>query len=396
MARGLRLGGAIALAACGVIVVAYLPPRGGVQARESRFGPGIPVPTSARLRAKAIADEWRTAQAAVRLLESAHPVARAFSGGGSDGAGPTVIVDGPDSLASFLRPLLAAELDTVWRQLGLGPTKVAVVVVFEAAQITYRGSAPLERSSDASYLLPDSADRTTCGVLIPVGYWSINLLRVRRVERVGQFREWLKGDLGPCAFYAAYGNPGKPVRSWLARRNFDLALYPVWDTPRQSRLWGLEQDPAMQRWWWDWVYNQSLTAVACLARRPDACRAAVLEGGEGGGSLEDSVPRVVTLGQWWWKRQRLVAASRYLSDVVRDVGHDRFLRFWNSTQPVDTALAAALRMPVGEWTVRWEERFAPPLPLGAAAPLSASVFALLLAAAALGSVALAARRRQVR
>ncbi len=396
MARGLRLWGAIALAACGVIVVAYLPPRGGVQARASRFGPGIPVPTPARLRAQDIADQWRTAQAAARLLESAHPVARPRSDRSSDAASPTVIVDGPDSIASRLRPLLRAQLDTVWQQLGLGVTKVSVVVVFHAPRITIRGFTPVERSSDASYLLPDSADRTTCSVLIPAGYLILNLLRGRRVEREAQFREWLKGNLGPCAFYAAYGNPGKPVRFWLARRNFDLALHPVWDTPRQGRLWGLEQDPAMQRWWWDWVYNQSLTAVACLARRPDACRAAVLEGGEGGGSLEDSVPRVVTLGQWWWKAQRLVAANRYLSDVVRDVGHDRFLRFWNSTQPVDTALAAALRMPVGEWTVRWEERFAPPVPLGAAAPLSASVFALLLAAAALGSVALAARRRQVR
>jgi hypothetical protein len=91
-----------------------------------------------------------------------------------------------------------------------------------------------------------------------------------------------------------------------------------------------------------------------------------------------------------------VAADRYLSDMVREVGHDRFLRFWSSTQPVDTALAAALRMPVGEWTVSWERRFAPPLPLGAAAPLSASVLAVLLAAAAVGSVALTARRRQVR
>jgi hypothetical protein len=120
----------------------------------------------------------------------------------------------------------------------------------------------------------------------------------------------------------------------------------------------------------------------------------VLEGVQG--AFDDSVPRVVTLGQWWWKSQRLVAANSYLSDVAREVGRDRFLRFWSSTQPVDTALAVALRMPVGEWTVRWEGRFAPPLPLGAAAPRSASVLALLLAAAAVGSVALTARRRQVR
>ena len=395
MARGLRLWGAIAFATCGIVAAVYLPPRGGVTAPQLRFASQMPVPTPARLRAQDVAARWRATHAAIRLLESAHPADRPFSGGRSDGIGPTLIVDGPDSTASFLRPLLVAEMDTVWSQLKLGATKVAVVVVFEAPRITYRGSTPLEeRGGNASYLLPDSTNRTTCGVLIPAGYWLIDLLRVGRVEREAQFREWLKGSLGPCAFYAAYGNPGKPVRSWLARRNFDVALYPVWDSPWRHRLWGLEQDPARQRWWWDWVYNQSLTAVACLARRPDACRSAVLEGVEG--SFDDSVPRVVTLGQWWWKSQRLVAAERYLSDVAREVGHDRFLRFWSSTQPVDTALAAALRMPVGEWTISWEGRFAPPLPLGAAAPLSASMLALLLAAAAVGSVALTARRRQVR
>ena len=394
MARGVRVSVALALAACVIVAVVYLPPRGGVQAREARFGPRVPQLTPARLRAQSLAEQWRATQAALRLLESAHPVARPRSGGSSDEAGPTVIVDGPDSIASFLRPLLAATLDSVWSQLGLGATKVAVVVVFEAARITTRGFAPQELGSDASYLLPDSSDRTTCGVLIPAGYWIVNLLRNRRLERDAQFREWLKGSLGPCAFYAAYGNPGRPVRFWLARRNFDLALYPIWDTKERPRLWGLMQDPAQQRWWWDWVYNQSLTAVACLARRPDACRAAVLEGAEG--RLDDSVRRVVTLGRWWWKAQRLVAAERYLSDVVREVGHDRFLRFWNSPQPVDAALATALRMPVGEWTAGWARRFAPRLPLGAAAPPSASLLAMLLAVAAVGSVALAARRRQVR
>jgi hypothetical protein len=394
MAHGVRVWGAIALLASGTVAVVYLPPRGGVTAPELRFAARVPQLTPARLRAQDVAERWRATQAAIRLLESAHPLVRPFSAGRSNGAGPTVIVDSPDSVSSLLRPVLTAMLDTVWSQLGLGETKVAVVVVFEAHRVTVRGFAPVARSSDASYLLPDSGNRTTCGVLIPAGYWITNLLLFRRVEREGQFREWLKGSLGPCAFYAAYGNPGKPVRSWLARRNFDLALYPVWDTPGRPRLWGLEADPARQRWWWDWVYNQSLTAVACLARRPDACRTAVLEGVEN--AFDDSVPRVVTLGQWWWKSQRLVAADRYLSDVVREVGRDRFLRFWSSTQPVDTALAAALRMPVGEWTVRWERRFAPPLPLGAAGPLSASVLAVLLAAAAVGSVALTARRRQVR
>ena len=83
------------------------------------------------------------------------------------------------------------------------------------------------------------------------------------------------------------------------------------------------------------------------------------------------------------------------ADVAREVSHDRFLRFWNSTEPVDTALAAALRMPVGDWTERWQRRFVPRLPLGAAAPLAAAVLGILLAGAAIIGAALSAARRQV-
>ena len=81
--------------------------------------------------------------------------------------------------------------------------------------------------------------------------------------------------------------------------------------------------------------------------------------------------------------------------MAREVGHDRFLRFWNSPEGVDTALTTALKMPVGKWTERWERRFVPRLPLGPAAPLSATVIGLLLGGAAVVVIAWGATRRQV-
>ena len=98
----------------------------------------------------------------------------------------------------------------------------------------------------------------------------------------------------------------------------------------------------------------------------------------------------------WWQVQSLVPAERYLSDVARAVGRDRFLRFWSSPLPVDTALAAALKMPVGEWTAQWQRGYVRPLRLGAAAPLGASLLALMLGAVAVITVALTVSRRQVR
>src|SRR2546422_7095903 len=102
-----------------------------------------------------------------------------------------------------------------------------------------------------------------------------------------------------------------------------------------------------------------------------SCRAAVLSGADEW--TGDSLPRFLESDpRGWWLGQRVLYSDRYLADVAREVGHDRFLRFWNSPDPVDTALATALKMPVGEWTERWQRRFVPRLPLGAAAPFSRS------------------------
>jgi hypothetical protein len=114
-----------------------------------------------------------------------------------------------------------------------------------------------------------------------------------------------------------------------------------------------------------------------------------------GDAFGDSLPQLLDATVRWWREERLVQGWRYLGDVAREVGYARFLQFWNSTEPVDTALAAALRMPVGKWTARWERQFLPRLPLGAAAPLGAALLGILLGGAAVALVARGAMRRQV-
>jgi hypothetical protein len=400
MARELRRWGLATLVACALVALGYLPPRGGVTVGESRFAPRIPKPTPARLRAQGLAEEWRSAQAAITLEQSERNLAGDLSARPRAGTGFTLVVDGPDSVASLLKPFFTAQLDTVWRQLGLGETKISVLLVV-ATPIRRRsgGDAALpaeDRGGAATYVLPDSSNRTTCAALIPSSYFTLNLLRTKRMERVNPFREWLKGGLGPCAFYAAYGTPGKPARRWLAHRGYDLALYPGWDKLRSDRsAFGFDAaDLRRYSWYWEWIYRLPPPTVACLAGRAGACGETVLSGS--GGGFEDTLPRVLTVQRRWWQTQSVVPGERYLGDVARDIGRDRFLRFWNSTEPVDTALAAALKEPVGDWTARWERRFVPELPLGPAAPASATVLATLLAAAAVATVSFMAVRRQVR
>ncbi len=155
------------------------------------------------------------------------------------------------------------------------------------------------------------------------------------------------------------------------------------------------QDGTRWRWSWWSVYRFPVTAIACLGGRTMSCGAAVLWGAEE--TTDDSPPQFLESDtRGWWRSQRVLYSDRYLAEVAREVGHDRFLRFWSSTEPVDTALAAALKMPVGEWTVRWQRRFVPRLPLGAAPPTSSAALGILLAGLAVVAVALGAVRRQVR
>src|SRR5207253_9216453 len=132
---------------------------------------------------------------------------------------------------------------------------------------------------------------------------------------------------------------------------------------------------------WRSVYHFPVTAIGCMAGRTTSCRAAVLSGAaEWTG---DSLPRFLESDpRAWWRGQRLLFSDRYLADVVREVGHDRFLRFWSSTEPVDTALATALKTPVGEWTERCQRRLVPRLRPGPAPPATPTLLGLLLAGAA--------------
>jgi hypothetical protein len=185
------------------------------------------------------------------------------------------------------------------------------------------------------------------------------------------------------------------VRGWLGSRGFDLALTPGWNDSagqhRSTSFWYGEG----RGWWWSYLYDQSFPAVGCLARRVASCREAVLAGASDDNTRTTSPPVLMT-DRRFWQRQRLLGGTSYLSDVVREVGRDRFLEFWNSSLSVDSALSRALRRPVGEWTADWQGRFGPTIRLGAGAPAAASLLALLLAGAAVASIALTARKRQVR
>lgn len=403
MTRDLRWWIGAALLVCSAVALVYVPPRRGVKASgRARFlGEGSDNMSPARRRAQELARQWRTVAMRLELARFRQPLEAELARRRATGEpGPALLVRADRRTVEAVRRRLVATLDSVWHDLGLGVTKVSIGVVVEWVGAT-AGNSQTPKLAGSAYLLPDAADPATCIVLQHLDDRNATRMWLgsEGPREQAQIRGWLRYALGPCAFYAAYGVPGRTVRQWLGSQSYDLALNPDWNGAGGGWLRSWFRDASTKQWRWSLLHGGfpgrlSATALACLGGQPEACHDAVLEGAND--ALPDSASRFVVTQDWWRRRTRLLESDRYLADVARDVGPERFRRFWNSAAPVETALATALKMSIGEWTERWQRRFAPTLPLGAAAPASACALGLLLGALAVSSAAVGARRRQVR
>ena len=391
MARELRWWVAVTLLACSVLGLVYLPPRGD-WATRGRFRALEPA-TPFRLRERALTSQWRATSFQLSLLEAREQLRpELVRRRSAEVPGVVVAFDRHDPLSAEHRRFITAELDSVWARLGLGVSMISVAVVFRTSPPTVRADEPSGSgyANATAYLLPDSADRATCVVLLAAQYWSRELLAQPHRAPTPRFTDWLSNGLGPCAFHAAFGHPGREIGRWLGARKFDLALSPWWNgDPRESPHRPLYDalDAPRNRWF---ANQLPPDAIACLGGRAARCRDAVLAGAGGTGPP----PRLITPESW--RRQRLLAGDHYLADMAREIGRERFQTFWSSELTVDSALATALRQPVGEWTARWQRRLTPPIRLGPAAPPSATWLGLLLAGLAIVLATRTVSRREVR
>ena len=396
MARGLIPWLGAAVLACAVIAFAYLPPRGrespGEPSTRAQFGQLAPV-TAERARARALAAEWQALDQQLQFLKSRQRLEAEFARRRQrDLPSVALLVDGPDSVVGSARPRMEAMIDTVWHELGLGTTKIAVGVTLDLWRHGRPGAegTPLANGQGSradAFLLPDSTDRSTCLAFVALPFYDRpNYSPIR-------LRSELKASFGPCAWYARFGTPGARVRHWLGARSYDVALSPEWDTGRHA-YWLSQwlRDQTGRGWEWPAIYGFMPRTVGCLGSRPAECMDVVRDGdgaGEHGRLLVPASP-------WDIKSVRLVGGDRYLADVLRTAGDDRFLDFWNTTLPIDTALAIALRAPVGDWTVRWQRGVIPTVPLTPRLRLHELLPGLFLIGLALAFTAALVRRREVR
>lgn len=395
MARQLRWWVAAVSGACVLTALAYLPPRSLplFGQRFFRVFQTFEPPTPYRQRVQGLAQRYRLTSFELTMRQYGAALRPELERRRAlELPGPVIYFAGPDSLSDSARGLVRALLDTAWARLGLGVSKISVGVVVRVVFDRPPGrDSPAHMPGSAAFLLPDSTDRTTCLAFVPIIYWGRpGVLTQSHPAPTTELATLLRNGLGTCAYFAAFGTPGHELARWLISRHYDLALYP-WQlaAPPESTRAGslLDYD---KPWFWSFVYRYQPDAVGCMAGRRSACGRTVLAPGSG-----DPVP-VVSTEQNWWKPPSLAGADRYFADLVAAIGPERFGRFWNSELAPDTALAAAAHMPVGDWTRRWQATIVPPIRLGPAPPLGATLLAILLGGVAVLVVAVTASRRVVR
>lgn len=394
MARGLGawLGGSLLL--CILIGAVYLPPRGVPKWAEGRIY-RMPELNQQRARARELAGKWQEANATLLGAQYHDRVGPAVAERrGRNQPGPVLDLQADDSVRTWSQPIIERALDSAWKRLDLGLSKVSVGVLLRELRVSGDASDPKPEYNRfaASYLLPDSTDRSTCLVVASLPHFAYS----RRHLPPDQLLNWGAGTLGPCAFYARFGVPSPRVERWLGARQFDVAFHPGWfrqPRSREGNYW-MFGDEADRQWWWGALYSHTPETLGCLAGRPEACRrgiAAFDRAGAGG------KPRVVLpFDPWNFNKVKLIGAQSFLSDLVREVGDERFQEFWTTALPVDSALTLALKQPVGEYTVSWLRRFTVAPRFGAGTTWLDAGLGLAFAALLVGVVLLGQGRREAR
>lgn len=163
------------------------------------------------------------------------------------------------------------------------------------------------------------------------------------------------GVLGPCAFLAQFGLPGRGLRAHLDSVRWHTAAFARWSASPDSG------EPRRLPW-----NDLTRDGVRCLVRGDDACARswrATPEPARWDYDPDVTSPRIADHGltgplPWYavhggayGMRQRL-----FFSDLAREVGPDRFAEFWRSDAPVDSAFWQLLGMSDRAWTSRWLAR----------------------------------------
>ncbi|HKS06183.1 MAG TPA: hypothetical protein VJR92_07695 [Gemmatimonadaceae bacterium] len=200
-------------------------------------------------------------------------------------------------------------------------------------------------STDA--FLPTSTDSSACVVVV-------------RAHRASAFVPWdgarlQRGDypvLGPCAWYGAYGMPGRGIAAWLDSTHHAALL----SDHRRTVMKSYQSRPARPERGGltlaDW-YGEPTTMLACVSKRASACEALLQKPirYDQVRRLDVSTPGFAGSGRTLSDYEN-VHAGYVLAELERQLGADAFLAFWKSDLPFPEAFAAARGERLSTWFSR--------------------------------------------
>jgi hypothetical protein len=215
---------------------------------------------------------------------------------------------------------------------------------------------------NVDFVLPDAAGKS-CLTLVRVDARPINMNLPTSLSS-----EYASDRLfGPCAFYQAFGAPGPGIALWLASRGWGLGQVGDWSKPvsrwtRQNfsglALLGVPVTTLALR------DETSPNGARCAAGETSACTMAVLnQGANVAPPLWGSVVPVRIRAQLYNSPEFLGTPRAlgpheitFLSDLVHDIGPEKFARFWQSSLPPVDAFREATGRDLGEWTREWADK----------------------------------------
>jgi hypothetical protein len=264
--------------------------------------------------------------------------------------------------------------------------------------------------------LPAGTPATPCVALVR--------LRVEMKNSNARFRQALaegassqamaQSALGQCALYATFGAPGPQIGRWLRTTGWQSAQIVDWRTtadpwhePKFYRGWAFDYRSLFDVFgmsggsWWVTRSILSDDAVACIAGQRARCGAALID-------AESSDPdttwsaHVVDVGAsgfgGWRARPRSGLGPQggwIVSDLIHDMGRERFGQFWSSALTPDSAYRAVAGEDLSTWVERWATRIYGTETVGPRLPANARIAGIVTVILALGVAMGFARERRV-
>jgi hypothetical protein len=310
------------------IAVSLLPPR-----PPRRYEPRMSVAMQFRdlYQVESRLREARTELARARLRQWVEQEITTESLPG--GTAPLVI---PRGASDSTRAMVAARIERLWQ--SVGPLDRAIrTVVLLVEDSSYRVPS-------GQFLLPTAENRGHC----------VAVLSAQRYERrmnSSLVDQQMAEDLGVCMLYARHGFPGAHVERWFRGGGVN---YGTWydlpgDTDHDEELIPSRfsfRDAVFADWE---VYSGSLKTAECRGGKLDTCAEIILERD----SVVGDTTHAFTEPTYQWRRRLGSGSAGLLSDLRREMGEDRFSRFWHSERPAADAFQDAFGLSAGEWTYRW-------------------------------------------